>query len=327
MGKPPTISIIITAFSAARITDIYELMDSIKTQSYQNIDVVFVAERSLELSEKIKNYCLDKNISNVQVLFSPDKLGLSAARNMGIATAKGDILGFVDDDCVLFPEWANEVVNAFQDESVIGVTGPALPLWEDKSMSWFPEEFYWILSCTAWYKNDKKTEVRNAWGMNMSFRKEAFDKAGLFTPDFGLHDANRTSKVDPPSEDVDLSLRVKSKTGKSIIYCPTATVYHRVYTSRLKSDFIRRRSYSVGYQRRMLRVLYKKQEAGNDVLAQEHQLLKRILTRLLPDIIKTFFLHPAIACRKISVTFNVLANVALGYYSHQSVKEGVNKSG
>ena len=89
--------------------------------------------------------------------------------------ANGDIITFTDDDALPFPEWLEEIVKTFTGgDSIIGVTGLALPLWQEESMNWFPEEFYWMIGCTAFSKLTEVEEVRNAWGANMSFTKEAF---------------------------------------------------------------------------------------------------------------------------------------------------------
>ena len=316
MASQPLLSIIITSYTTERINDIYELLDSIKAQAYPNIETIFVAERTQELIDRIGDYANRQRIPNLKLLFNDGEPGLSAARNVGVGEARGDIIAFIDDDVVLLPDWAEEIVKAYTDDSVIGVTGPASPLWEDESMSWFPEEFYWIISCTAWCDWKETTEVRNAWGMNMSFRREAFEKAGNFIPRFGLCNSSRAKWADPPSEDVDLSLRAKSKTGKRIIYSPDAAVRHRVYAHRIKQRFVMQRAYSVGYQRRMIKRLYPDIKDGDRLLNQEHRLLKRILGRLFPDILKNLFVNPVIAWRKSWVTFTALTFVALGYYSH-----------
>ena len=316
MAEQPLLSIIITSYTTERVGDIYELLDSIKAQTYSDIETIFVAERSVELLNKVRAYASEKDAFNLKVIFNDGEPGLSAARNLGIKGAEGNIIAFVDDDALLFPDCAGEMVKAYEDDTIIGVTGPAFPLWEDESMSWFPQECYWILSCTAWSDRNEMQEVRNAWGMNMSFRREAFEKAVLFTSDFGLCNSKRGGWVDPPSEDVDLSLRVKEKTGKHIIYNPDAKVRHRVYNYRVRQKFIMQRAYSVGYQRRMLKRLYTERDNGSDLLSQEHKLLKRIFTRLFPNIIKTFFTSPIIAWRKLRVTVTALTFVTLGYYSH-----------
>ncbi|MCL0053248.1 glycosyltransferase [Dehalococcoidales bacterium] len=341
-SSQPLLSIIITSYTTERLGDIYELLNSIKAQSYPDIETIFIAEHSTELYERVKEYgeeifrdsvetgrdsveIRSLNLDEAQpipknllfkVLFNDGEPGLSAARNLGIKEAKGDIIAFVDDDVVLFPDWAEEMINAYQGDSIIGVTGPAFPLWEDESMSWLPEELYWIISCTAWCDWNQTREVRNAWGMNMSFRREAFDAAGLFQPAFGLRSSNRAGWRDPPSEDNDLSIRVKRTTGKRIVYNPNIKVRHRVYKYRLTKKFVSQRSYSVGYQRRMMKRLYPEAEKGKDLLSQEHQLLKRIFTRLFPNILRGFFSNPIIAWRKLRVTLTALTFVTLGYYSH-----------
>lgn len=316
MTEQVLLSVVITAYTDARIGDIYELLDSVAAQRYARLETVFVAEKSRELMDKVNAYVAEKGIPNVRLVFNHGEPGLSAARNLGIREARGAIIAFVDDDVVLLPGWAEAMVRAYRDESVIGVTGPASPLWEDASLAWFPEEFYWIVSCTAWSGWEERREVRNAWGMNMSFRREAFDTGEYFAPEYGLHSSDRRSWNDPPSEDVDLSLRVKKRTGKRIVYVPETMVKHRVYRYRLSHRFMRQRAYSVGYQRRMLQRLYTENNPTEKLLNQEHQLLKRILTRLFPGILKGLFTRPVTAWRRLTAAATILCFVALGYYSH-----------
>ena len=310
MVEQHLLSIVITSYTTERMRDIYELLDSIKMQSYTAVETIFVAEQTKELLDKVNHYAGRKHIPNLKVLFNNGEPGLSEARNVGIKEAKGDIVAFVDDDVVLFPEWAEEMVKPYDDDSVIGVTGPAFPLWEDESMSWFPEEFYWILSCTAWSGWKEVREVRNAWGMNMSFRAETFQTCGAFLNEFGFHKG-------PMAEDNEFSLRVRAKTGKNIVYCPNIKLWHRVHKYRLSQQFIKERSYWIGHSRRMMKKsLLKGERDKGYLLGQEHQLLKRIFTRLFPSLLRSSFTSPILAWRKFRVTVTALAFIALGYYSH-----------
>jgi GT2 family glycosyltransferase len=309
MADKPLLSIIITSCTMGRMGDIYELLDSVKAQTYSNIETIFVAERSRKLYEKVKIYIVEKAIPNAKVLFNDGEPGLSAGRNVGIQQSKGEIIAFIDDDVVLSPKWPEEMVKSYNDGSVIGVTGSAFPLWEDKSMSWFPEELYWIISCTAWCGWDEVKKVRNAWGMNMSFRREAFERCSLFSNEFGFHKGSM-------AEDNEFSLRVRSQTEKSIIYSPRVRLWHRVHKYRLGQEFIRERAYWIGHSRRMMKKLHSESDKSLDLLSQEHQLLKRIFTRLFPNIAKTFFTDPVSAWRKLRVTVTALTFVTLGYYSH-----------
>jgi len=313
MIDTPLLSIVITAYTTERLNDIRELLQSIKNQTYLPIETIFVVEQSKELLEKVNSFAIEYAVPNFKVLLNDGEPGLSAARNVGIKESRGDIIAFVDDDVLLFPDWAEKMVNAYSNNSIIGVTGPAFPLWETESMSWFPQEFYWIISCTAWDTETRVKEVRNAWGMNMSFKREAFEKAGFFKNDFGLRNSARKRWFDPPSEDVDFSIRVRSQLKKTIFFDPTVRVQHRAYKYRIKSKFIIQRSFSVGYQRRMLSKLYASIEGKTSVLKQEQDLLKRILTRLIPGISIDFFTKPLYAWRRFNVTFTSLSFVIIGY--------------
>lgn len=310
MADGPLFSIIVTSYSIKRLKDIFELLDSIKAQTYPNIESIFVAERSRELFDRIQGYTVEKALPQVKVVFNDGEPGLSAARNLGIKQAKGDIIAFVDDDALLFPDWAEEMVKTYEDGSVIAVTGPILPLWEDKSMAWFPDEFDWLLGCSNFSGISERREIRSVWGANMSFKKEAFDLAGTFSASIGGIQGQRLH-----GEEVELSLRIKRATKRCIVYNPKVRIKHKVYKHRLTSRFVARSSYWIGYTKYMLKRLYPEGDEGKYLLSVEYQLLRSILTKLFPDIVKCFFKNPIIAWRKFSVTITALSFVALGYFS------------
>jgi len=305
-----TLSIVVTCYNLDRLGDVYELLDSIKNQTYPNIETVFVAERSAHIRSQVTAYIQKHAIPNIKVLFNDGDIGLSAARNLGIKESKGEFIAFVDDDTILPPDWADEMVKAYADDSVIGITGPALPQWEDESAaSWFPQELLWLLSCTGWSDWDEIREVRNAWGQGMSFRREAFDNCGGFLNEFGFHKGSM-------AEDNEFSFRVRRCTGKRILYYPSVTLWHKVHIYRLSLRFIRARAYWIGYSRRALRQVCQNSISGENLLSPEYNLLRRIVSRLIPGILGTFFTNPVAAWRKTRVTIVALAFVTLGYYSH-----------
>lgn len=319
MTEMPLLSIVITSYTLDRLKDILKLLDSIAAQNYPNIETIFVAERSRELYDQIKAYAQENGIPNPKVIFNDGEPGASAARNLGIKQASGDMIAFVDDDSLLFPDWAEEMIKTYEDASIIGVTGPAFPLWQDEPITWFPEEFYWIIGCTAWFKCNGISEVRNVWLQNASFRREAFELAGFIDVGLGPRDSTlgfkgRELKEGIVSEEVELSLRVKKATGKRIIFNPNVRVKHKVYNERLKLSYIIRWAHWMGFSKHKLKKLYT--QADDEPLSLEHQLLKRILTKLFPSILKTFFTSPTTAWRKLRVTMAVLIFVALGYFSH-----------
>jgi glycosyltransferase involved in cell wall biosynthesis len=245
----------------------------------------------------------------MRVVFNSKEPGLSAARNIGIAEAKGDIIAFADDDAVLTENWAEEMVKTYLDQSIIGVTGPALPLWQDVNACWLPKEFYWIIGCTAWSNLNRITDVRNVWGMNMSFQREAFEMVGGFSLDIGGLQGKRIH-----GEEVELSQRIKKETKKRIVYNPEVRVHHKVYKYRLIPRYIAKTSYWIGYTRQSLKRLAGDTETESDILYVEHRLLRNIVTGIPLDILKTCFRNPLAAFRKVSVTIISISSVAYGYY-------------
>ena len=311
MAERPLLSIIITSYTLDRLKDISELLDSIKAQTYDYTETILVVERSVELFSEVKRYAVEKTIPNVKVVFNYGEPGLSSARNLGIKEARGEIIAFIDDDALPFPDWAEEIVKTYDDDSVIATTGPVLPLWEGKSADWFPKEFDWILGGTDFSDMTEKQEVRNVWGMNMSFRKEAFDLAGTFSASIGGIQGQRLH-----GEEVELSLRIKRKTKRGIAYNPKVRVKHKMHEDRLTSRFTARSSYWIGYTKHMLKKLYPEGDEGKNILSVEHQLLKHIFARFFPETLRGFFLNPVIAWHKLSVAFVALFFVALGYFSY-----------
>lgn len=70
MDRQPPLSVIITSHTTERRHDIDELLDSIKGQTYPNIETIFVAERSAELLNKAKEYVEKENMLDVLVIFN-----------------------------------------------------------------------------------------------------------------------------------------------------------------------------------------------------------------------------------------------------------------
>ena len=79
----PLLSIIITSYTMERFKDICDLLDSIKSQTLlnptqqtqetqQTIEVIFVAERSRELYNKVKQFVSQQSVVERGVVSSQD---------------------------------------------------------------------------------------------------------------------------------------------------------------------------------------------------------------------------------------------------------------
>lgn len=298
----PKLSLIIASHDPKRIDDLLSLLHSVKCQSYENMETIVVIDNSIPLFHTLNDRL---NTPEIGVFLQTNKRGLSACRNLGIEFADGDILAFVDDDIMLPQDWAQKMVESYEDTNTIGVTGSAIPLWDKPEMNWLPKELYWLISCTAWTGWDEPKEVPSAWGMNMSFRREAFKKCGLFNEDTGYHRGL-------VAEDIDFSYRVRRKTGKQIWFFPQIRVFHRVYPYRLSHKYIRERSTWIGQSHRAVKKFY---GDTNTLSANENTLLSNITKKLLPAIAKRLLTEPRKAFKQLTITLTALSYIGYGYYT------------
>ena len=313
--KPLKISIITSSYTLDRFKDITELLDSIDEQDYDNMEVIVVCERSRELMSKIEEYATRLKTLDIKVVYNDGEWGISAARNLGIERSSGEILAFIDDDALLCPGWAQQTAGTYaNDSSIVSLTGPILPLWEDEKMDWFPREFYWIFSCTYWDWT-KPTEVRNGYGTNMSFRRNIFEDCGLFETNLGVKGYGKSGWQGIGGEEVEFAQRVKKLTGKYVVYHPEIKVRHRVYRYRFSNKFISRRAYYEGWSKAMFNKLYQLED--KQMLSTEYELLHRILLKLVPQSLLLLLRYPVMALKRLFVTKLVLACVAIGYFNYR----------
>lgn len=99
MENKPLVSVITPTHSGSE--NICRAVDSILSQTYENVEVIVVddngkgTEEQLKTQEKIKKY---ENEPRVKYLVHEVNKNGSAARNTGIRAAVGDYLAFLDDD-------------------------------------------------------------------------------------------------------------------------------------------------------------------------------------------------------------------------------------
>lgn len=249
----------------SRLADLKGLINTLSSQTEPDLEFVFVAENSSALLQQVRSYASDRGLVGT-FLMNEGARGLSESRNIGAENCRGCIIAMIDDDVMLPETWAASILKAFEDDHVIGVTGPALPLWEEEKMDWLPKEFYWLISCTGWGDFQDGQEVRSAAGMNMAFREEAFEITGGLPRGSGFHM--------PIAEDLAFSLEIKKKTAKRIVYIKEAYVWHRVHSYRFSWPYIATRSQHIGTSRYLLRARYQ------IVMDRETKLLSRMIRNL-----------------------------------------------
>ena len=112
------LSVIICSLNGAAGVD--RCLHALAAQKDVDLEVIVVDDGSTDAtSDTAREH-------SVTVIRHETNRGLAAARNTGLRAASAPIVAFLDDDCEPEPEWARELLEAYED-SVIGVGGDVLP--------------------------------------------------------------------------------------------------------------------------------------------------------------------------------------------------------
>ncbi|HJU11783.1 MAG TPA: glycosyltransferase [Candidatus Binataceae bacterium] len=201
-ARTPKVSVVVCAYNAERT--MRPCLESLRRLDYPNFEVIIVDDGSRDATAQIA-----ADFPDFRLIRQPNK-GLSAARNVGLQAALGEIVAYTDSDCVVDRHWLTFMVRAMLDRGFDACGGPNYAPHEDGSVE----------GCVAASPGapshvligDDRAE--HLAGCNMVFRKAALEAAGGFDPQFTA-----------AGDDVDICWRLIDS-GYSLGYSPSAFVWH-----------------------------------------------------------------------------------------------------
>lgn len=93
-------------------------IDSVKNQSYKNIEIIVVNDGSSDADTL--NYLSSVNDSNIFVISQENK-GLSGARNTGIKSGSGDYILVLDADDIIDSSYIEKAVSILNERQSVGI--------------------------------------------------------------------------------------------------------------------------------------------------------------------------------------------------------------
>lgn len=207
-GAINTLFVSIVIITWNRKKDILETVQAVYDQDYKEFEIIVVDNGSNDNTveavgqtyPKVKLVALDRN------------MGVSYARNSGIAIAQGEIIVCLDSDASPSNNMLGNIVKKFQIEPKVGVIN-------SKIVNAFTKQ---IDNIAGWSYSENDLAFQDTEFLSFSFseggcaiKKDVFDKVGLFWEYlfFGY-------------EGMEFSLRVLDA-GYDILYFPDSLVFHR----------------------------------------------------------------------------------------------------
>ncbi len=221
MGKEPLVSVVVVNWN--RKEDLRECLESLRNQTYKNIEIIVVDNCSTDGSiEMIK-----KDFPEVKLIVMPDSsYGACECYNIGFANTNGKYIIILDNDVVLENNWIKSAVDKFENDKKIGILA-------SKILNYYTHEV------SNWHHPlDKKFaemefESTTFIGCAAAIRKKIIDEIGGYPKEFFIY-----------ANEQDLAVRVLDL-GYRITYYPKLVSYHKIPPSHTSRETKRKFFYTL----------------------------------------------------------------------------------
>lgn len=160
-----------------------------------------------------------------------DKPNISAARNMGINEASGDVIAFIDDDAVPEPQWLRYLIAPAAQSDVAAMGGYVRGRngisfqWRARGLDRFGEPHSIALETeNATVLTPPKGRAIKTEGTNMAVRRSVLVELGGFDPAFHYY-----------LDETDLNMRL-ARAGHRTALVPLAEVHHGFAANRMRAE-------------------------------------------------------------------------------------------
>ena len=222
MDYMPSATVIIPTYNRGKTLS--KCIDSILQQDYpqDKFELIIIDDGSTDdTHELLKKYEKKPGFS---YFFQKNK-GPSSARNLGINNSRGEIICFIDDDCIAEKNWLKNIVKPFSDENVGGAGGKIIADAPQTLIEKYCEK-------SKFFEQARFIDVM-VIGANAAYRRD------ILLALRGFDEFFRTG------EDTDLGLQIRLK-GKKLAYTSDAIIYHN-HRSNYRSITKQMRGYGKGY--------------------------------------------------------------------------------
>ena len=199
--ETPRVSVVVCSYNGGHTLE--QCLTSLDKLDYPDYEVILVDDGSTDDTPAIAT-----RFPSVKMIRQENR-GLSAARNVGLAAATGEVVAYTDSDCFADRDWLGLLIRQLIKTGTAAVGGPNLT----------PDDG-WLAGCVAAAPGQpthvliSDNEAEHIPGCNMAFSVEILRAIGGFDPIYRK-----------AGDDVDLCWRLIDA-GYQISFAPGAFVWH-----------------------------------------------------------------------------------------------------
>lgn len=208
LAEHPFVSIVIPVRN--RPEDITACLHSLTQVDYprDKMEIIVVDDASEDRTpDAVSNF-------DVSLITLEENKQASFCRNLGARKARGEILAFIDSDCLADPLWLRELVPAFKDASLGAVGGLVDSYFEEKGLDHYEKVKSSLKMGDLCRRSGEGDRFFYVPSCNLLARREPFLKLGGFQKEMHV------------GEDVDFCWRLQDD-GYQVEYRPVGRVYHK----------------------------------------------------------------------------------------------------
>lgn len=128
--KLPLVSFIVTSFNYENY--VIKTLESIKNQSYENVEIIVVDDDSKDNSvEKIKEFAKNNQDLTLKLIEHSENKGQMSAMQTGLSYTNGQFICFVDSDDILVKDYAKTLIRVHMSCSVAFASGQLIEIGEN----------------------------------------------------------------------------------------------------------------------------------------------------------------------------------------------------
>lgn len=222
MAPKPRVSVVLVNYRSAHDT-LTAVKHLTELREYPgDLEIIVVENGSADGSSLTLNAVKD----HIVLVESPDNLGFAGGCNLGVTRARGDIIGFLNNDAKPDSNWITSALEDFDEYPQVGAVASQVKDWEGKridfagaGLTWYGMGYRPLSGESIRRSGSSSRPVLFGTGAAMFVRRDVFDELGGFDESFFMF-----------FEDVDFGWRL-NLSGWTFLYEPASIAFHRYHGS------------------------------------------------------------------------------------------------